>query len=134
MSLNLDQATNLVIQRAKQLVNQLVMTRGYDKPPFLAEEFAPLGQLKQAAFSTKPGQVSSYHPTAEGGFILYVKDKLPIDPQKEQADMPTFLTALRRSRQQEAFDDWFRKEAERGLRDTPLAKPQPSAIGSAAKS
>ena len=101
-------------------------------PP--AEEFAPLGQLKQAAFSTKPGQVSSYHPTAEGGFILYVKDKLPIDPQKEQADMPTFLTALRRSRQQEAFDDWFRKEAERGLRDTPLAKPQPSAIGSAAKS
>jgi len=95
------------------------------------EELAPLGQLKQAAFSTKPGEVSHYHPTAEGGFVLYVKEKLPLDNKKEEADLPSFLTTLRRTRQQEAFDDWFRKEAERGLRDTPLARPQPSEMGAA---
>jgi hypothetical protein len=27
------------------------------------------------------------------------------------------------SRQTEAFNQWFQKEAEKGLRDTPLARP-----------
>jgi hypothetical protein len=31
---------------------------------------------------------------------------------------------VRQSRQNEAFNEWFRKEAEKGLRDTPLNKPQ----------
>lgn len=40
--LNLEQATNLVVERARQLVNQLVEQRGHDKPPFSPEEFARL--------------------------------------------------------------------------------------------
>ena len=39
MSLNPEQATILIVERAKQLVNQLINDRGHDKPPFLPEEF-----------------------------------------------------------------------------------------------
>lgn len=46
VSLNLEQATSLIVARAKQLVNQLVEQRGHDKPPFLPEEFARLQGIK----------------------------------------------------------------------------------------
>ncbi|MBA7705060.1 hypothetical protein ES703_113884 [subsurface metagenome] len=42
VSLNSEQATSLIIERAKQLVNQLIEDRGHDKPPFLSAEFARL--------------------------------------------------------------------------------------------
>ena len=42
MSLNLEKATELIIERSRQLVNQLIENRGHDKPPFLSEEFARL--------------------------------------------------------------------------------------------
>ena len=37
--------------------------------------------------------------------------------------MPAFANYVRQNRQSEAFNEWFRKEAEKGLRDTPIAKP-----------
>jgi len=42
-----ERATSLIIERARQLVNQLVEDRGHDKPPFLSEEFAPLQGIKK---------------------------------------------------------------------------------------
>ena len=63
--------------------------------------------------------------TAEGGVIVYVKAKLPLDEAKMNASLPAFANDVRQSRQNEAFNDWFRKEAEKGLRDTPLARQQP---------
>jgi uncharacterized protein YfaT (DUF1175 family) len=42
------------------------------------------------------------------------------------ASLTTFAGYLRQNRQSEAFNNWFRKEAEKGLRDTPLARPTPS--------
>lgn len=97
------------------------------------EELASLNQLKQAAFSTPPGKVSMPQPTANGAMLLYVKAKLPLDQAKMQADLPTYLNAVRRNRQQEAFDAWFRREAEKGLRNIP-ALQQPPQLGSAANS
>lgn len=114
-----------------------------DLPPFSIstrslpqiEEVIPLNQLKQAAFSTAPGKVSPAFGTAEGAVMVYVKAKLPLDAAKMQADLPTFTAQIRRNRQQEAFDEWLRREAERGLRDTPLNRPQtPPSMGSSAKS
>jgi hypothetical protein len=40
------------------------------------------------------------------------------------ASLPAFANAVRANRQNEAFNDWFRKEAEKGLRDTPLTRQQ----------
>jgi len=96
-----------------------------------AEEFISLAQLKQLAFSTGAGKVSPFQPTMEGGVILYVKSKLPVDESKAQSDMPAFVTNLRRTRQQEAFEDWFRKEADKALRDTPVGQQKaPPTVGS----
>jgi len=97
------------------------------------EDLVSLNQLKQIAFSTAPGKVSTFQPTPEGGLILYVKNKLPVDNTKVQTELPGFVATLRRARQQEAFEDWFRKEADKGLRDTPVGQPRtPPTMGSAA--
>jgi hypothetical protein len=112
-----------------------------DLPPFSivtrsvpeAEEFVSLNQLKQIAFSTSPGKVSNFQPTLDGGLVLYVKERLPLDEQKAQSEMPTFTASVRRTRQQEAFEDWFRKEADRALRDTPAGQQKaPPTIGTGA--
>jgi hypothetical protein len=110
-----------------------------DLPPFslstreLPEvaDHLPLNQLKQIVFSTAPGKVSPFQMTTEGGVVVCVKSKLPLDETKMNASLPAFTRAVRQSRQNEAFNDWFRREAEKGLRDTPLAKAQtPPAPGS----
>ncbi len=44
---NLEEATSLIIERAKQLVNKLIEDRGHDKPPFLPAEFARLQGIKE---------------------------------------------------------------------------------------
>ncbi len=88
------------------------------------ENLINLNQLKQIAFSTPPGKVSNFQMTPNGGVIVHVKSKLPLDESKIAASMPPFLNAVRQNRQNEAFNDWFRREAEKGLRDTPLARQQ----------
>ena len=47
VSLSMEQATSLIVERAKQLVNKLVEDRGHDKPPFLPAEFACLQGIKK---------------------------------------------------------------------------------------
>ena len=74
--------------------------------------------------------------TADGGIIVFVKAKLPMNEEKMKTDLPAFVAYVRQTRQNEAFNDWFRKEAERGLRDTPQAQqnpnqPKPPGAGSA---
>jgi hypothetical protein len=96
-----------------------------------AENLASLNQLKQAAFSTPPGKASQFQSTTDGGMLLYVKAKLPLDQTKMDADFPRYLSGLRSSRQNEAFNDWLRREAEKGLRDTPLNRPTPPSVGPA---
>jgi hypothetical protein len=96
------------------------------------EDLINLTQLKQLAFSTTPGKVAPFQPTMDGGVVLYVKDKLPIDETKAQAEIPTFVTNLRRARQQEAFEDWFRKEAEKALSTTPAGQQKAPSLGSTA--
>ena len=61
-----------------------------------------------------------------------MKEKLPLDEAKMNATLPAFANYVRQNRQNEAFNDWFRKEAEKGLRETPLARPPaPASMGSA---
>jgi len=47
VSLDLEQATSLIVERARQLVNELVEERGHAKPPFLAAEYARLLGIKK---------------------------------------------------------------------------------------
>lgn len=128
--------TNLCVEAKLTPVKLPPFSLATRELPGVAEDRYSLNQLKQAAFSITPGQASNLYPTSDGGFLLYVKNKLPLDTAQMKADMPRFLAAVRRSRQQEAFQEWFRKEAEQGLRDTPLARPRtppPSSLDTTAK-
>jgi parvulin-like peptidyl-prolyl isomerase len=143
------QATQLAVQKAneayKAITNAVAQGKSFSDaaaaaavktttvPPFSIstrslpgdiEDQISLGQLKQLAFATDPGQ-AVLQPTAQGALILFVKEKLPVDESKMQQELPEFMNYLRQSRTQEAFNNWFRREAEKGLRDTPLAQPQP---------
>ena len=86
--------------------------------------------LADVAFRVPDGQASAFVPTGFGGFIVYVQSRLPADEQKLQSEMPAFLALLRQTGQSEAFNNWFMREANLGLRDTPLARPaQPQVSG-----
>jgi hypothetical protein len=83
-----------------------------------------LNQYKQLTFTTPPGQASNFQMTTEGGLIVYVKAKLPLDETKITAGLPGFMNAVRQNRQNEAFNDWFRREAEKGLANIPAFRQQ----------
>jgi len=89
---------------------------------------ANLPQFKQAAFSTAPGHVSSFTPTGDGGFVVFVQAKLPLDEVRMKADLPEFARAVRQTRKGEAFNEWFRREAEKGFRDVPYFHQQQSQL------
>ncbi len=76
--------------------------------------------LKQLAYGTAPGKVSEFQITPEGGAIVYVKERLPIDEARMRDEMPAFTRGVWHNRQSEAFNQWFDGEFRRGLRDTPL--------------
>lgn len=86
------------------------------------DDHATIDQLKQAAFNTPVGHISSFLPTSDGGFILFVQQLLPIDEAKKNAALPQFTAQISRSRQSEAFNRWLQSEANRELTDTPLFK------------
>jgi hypothetical protein len=83
---------------------------------------ATLNQVKQAVVSTPPGMASGFMPTDDGGFVLYVQSHMPIDQSKMATDLPQFTAELRQQRQSQTFNDWYLREANRELRDTPVAR------------
>lgn len=86
------------------------------------EDQIPIGILQEVAFKVPLGKVSGFVPLTTGGFILYVQERLPMNEQKMQQDLPKFLSMLRQTALNEAFNEWFRKQVETGLRNTPLAR------------
>ena len=80
--------------------------------PEVEEAGANLQTLKRLAMDVNPGQSSPFIPTQEGGLVFYMDKRLPVDENKMKADMPEFLARLRLYRQNEAFNQWFRKQAE----------------------
>jgi hypothetical protein len=85
---------------------------------------AELNQLKQVAFTTPVGKASGFATNNAGGFIVYVQSHLPIDRTKMNSELPQYIAAFRRGRQNEAFDQWVNLEANRQLRNTPVFRQQ----------
>ena len=83
-------------------------------------EAVSLNQLKQAAFTTPVGKPSGFDETSDGGFIVYVQSRLPIDQAKMSANLPQYVTALRHERLDEAFNQWVNLEANHQLHTTPV--------------
>jgi len=71
--------------------------------------------LQNLAQSTEIGQASPFlpaQPSSEGGFILYAKGHPPVDEAKLRTELPEFINQMRVYRQNEAFQQWFRKQVE----------------------
>jgi hypothetical protein len=90
----------------------------------------PLGAVQEAAFKLGPGQLSPYVPGAAGGFVVYVKELLPLDGKRLETELPEVLKQVRQNSMNEAYAVWFRQLiAAGGLRDTPYNRPQPPSVG-----
>jgi peptidyl-prolyl cis-trans isomerase D len=88
-------------------------------------DHATLNQLKAAIFTTTVGGTSEFKATDDGGFIVYVESRLPLDQSKMNTDLPEFIGQFRQQRQSQLFSSWIQREASRELRDTPLFKRVP---------
>lgn len=73
VSLNSEQATTLIVERANQLVNRLVEDRGHDKPPFLPEEFARLQGIKKIV-KADLGETSAVLLRFHDGYVIKVNE------------------------------------------------------------
>jgi hypothetical protein len=77
------------------------------------EDQDTLFRVKQAAYTAKPGTPSEFVLTPEGGFILFVQSRLPVDETRLAAELPQFMEQLRRVRENESFNRWLAREGER---------------------
>ena len=94
-----------------------------DLPPFSAgtrsltniDSRVSLRQLQGTALDMEVGKSSPFlnaQPPMEGGYVLYLKSRPAIDDTLLKAELPAFVNQLRVSRQNEAFQQWFRKQVE----------------------
>jgi len=71
VSLDFEEASNLIVQRARQLVNKLIEDRGHNKPPFLPEEFVRLQGIKKIVKSDL-GDVGAILLRFHDGYVIKV--------------------------------------------------------------
>ncbi len=88
------------------------------------DERISLNALQQLAGELKPGQVTKYTPTdptrspegrylpPQGGFVLYLSKRIPVDDATVKKELPDYLSRMRNYRQNEVFNQWFRKQIE----------------------
>jgi hypothetical protein len=68
--------------------------------------------LRGRAFDLSAGHASSYQPTSDGGFIVYVEKFIPASDEEVKSDLGQFREELERRMASEAFNDWFRKQVQ----------------------
>jgi hypothetical protein len=78
-----------------------------------------LSRFKQSVFTTPVGKTSGFEATSDGGFVVDVQSRLPLDQATMNSQLPEYTTALRRERQNEAFNLWVNLEANRQLSSLP---------------
>lgn len=82
--------------------------------------------LHGVAADLKKGELSHFIPLMEGGLVVYMRDRQPVPEEKVKEEFADFLAKLRLYRQNEAFNQWFRKEVEQARVQLPQ-KEQPQA-------
>jgi hypothetical protein len=81
-----------------------------------------VNQFKGAALSTKPGAVSTYQQTRDGGFIVFVREVRPVSEEKLKAELEEYTDGFRDNRSSMAYQEWMRRELERSGLFTGVAK------------
>ncbi|HEX5218001.1 MAG TPA: SurA N-terminal domain-containing protein [Verrucomicrobiae bacterium] len=132
-------ATNITSAPAFVAACAVAKVKPISLPPFslstrnleLVESHVDLSQFKQVVFGTLPGHMSQLQPSFDGAYAVFVQEKLPLDEAKLAANLPTYERSVRQTRRAEAFNDWFRNEAEKAFREVPyFQRPSPAPPGS----
>lgn len=90
------------------------------------EERIDVRRLKSTMLTLEAGKVSTYMPNPpDGGYVIYVRGKLPIDETKLRAELPKFLSELRYQKQNEIFNKWFSKQLESAKLPLPSRQRRP---------
>jgi SurA N-terminal domain/PPIC-type PPIASE domain len=86
-----------------------------------------LSLIKDAAFSLKPGTAGKFVPSSDGGFVLFVKERKPVDDALVKAGLNSYLDERRHQHQEEVFERWFQSEFQKsGLAAILKKKGDPS--------
>jgi hypothetical protein len=91
-----------------------------DLPPFSPstrsltnlDQRISLQQLSSLTADLPVGQATGFVPQMEGGYVAHVKSRPAVDEQKMRTELPAFIANIRQYRQNEAFQSWFRRQAE----------------------
>jgi peptidyl-prolyl cis-trans isomerase D len=83
--------------------------------------------LKNVAFALAPGKTSPFVQTRDGGLILHVASREPVDEARLKAELPPFIERLREQRRREAWNEWVRKEFSLAHITGPLASKKENA-------
>ncbi|HWD20577.1 MAG TPA: SurA N-terminal domain-containing protein [Verrucomicrobiae bacterium] len=67
-------------------------------------------QLQSVAYTIPTGTISPFVPTSEGGFVVYVKQRQPVDETKMKEMLPTYLARMREQRAVAAWQQWLMHE------------------------
>lgn len=97
------------------------ISRATRQPPEQWPDNLYLPQVKNVAFGLQDGKASPYVPTMDGGFVLYLRSRMPISETRLKSELAEYAGAIRAQRQNEAFGLWFRRAAERA--DLPINRP-----------
>jgi hypothetical protein len=68
--------------------------------------------VKDHALTLSPGQISDLVLTRDGGLVIELISRQPMDEAQFKAELPTFLERARQNQQRQALVEWSRKEAE----------------------
>jgi len=68
--------------------------------------------LKDVAFALAPGKTSPFVKSPDGGLVLHVVSRQPVDEAKLKAELPAYTAKVREERRHQAINEWFRKESE----------------------
>ncbi len=85
-----------------------------NRPPQFASK-ALFERVQEAAFALPNDQCSKFVPTEDGGVIVYVKERLPVDEAKMRQDLPAYLARMREQRQVAAFQEWMQRQLQTHL-------------------
>jgi hypothetical protein len=136
-------ATNFIAQATNGLAQGKTFDEMAQKAGLKVESLPPISQrtdsitnlderldvrrLKQMMFSLEPGKVSGYIPNPpDGGYVAYLRARLPLDEAKVREELPKFTSELRYQKQNEIFGLWFRKQAEQAKLPLPNRQKRPA--------
>jgi hypothetical protein len=74
------------------------------------ENRVPLRDLQIVAFELPPGKVSGFVRVPEGGMVVYLRAKAPLDEAKMKVELPAFAEQVRRKREYMCFNEWLSQQ------------------------